>query len=366
MNFLTLCGVKRTFGSFDFDIDLEIGRRDYFVLLGPCGSGKTKLLETVAGIHFPEQGQILMDGREVTRIPPECRDTGFVYQNKILFPHLSVAENIAYGLRCRGVAAPERERAIRDIAVTLGISDLLDRRDARFLSGGEMQKVAIARAMVINPKLLLLDEPLSSLDPGTREEFFDFLSGIPETFGVTVLHVTHNIEEALAVGRNIGVIRDGRIRQSGGVTEVLRRPASRFVADFLMVENVLPASFFGRPGRGYLCVRPEDVEIAALPEKAGSSREREAGDGAAPVDAETFVEASSSGVSSTLDKRIQKRGRLVLMSDRCSYVKAHFDVQGTEIVISLGHMEAARNGLALGRTFTLSFPMDRVHGIGED
>lgn len=339
MNYLIIRGIRRTFGSFRLDIDLEICRGDYFVLLGPCGSGKTKLLEIIAGIYTPDEGRVLMDGRDVTRVTPDCRDTGFVYQNRILFPHLSVTENIAYGLRCRGVPAAQRERAIADIAGRLGISGLLDRRDSRFLSGGEMQKVAIARAMVINPKLLLLDEPLSSLDPGTREEFFVFLSSIPETFGVTVLHVTHNIEEALAVGKSIGVIRDGRIRQAGGVTEVLRRPATRFVADFLMVENILPASFFGFPGTGFFCVRPEDVEIA-VPCAPGF----EGGGGT---------------------RRVFRNGRLSLMSDRGSFVKAHFDVGGIEIVISLGHMEALRRGLSVGVNFTLSFAMDRVHEIGE-
>jgi len=238
------------------DINLDITDGEYFIVLGPTGAGKTVLLETIAGLHQPRKGRILLAGEDVTHAPPERRGTGFVYQDYALFPHLSVAGNIAFGLRLRRMGRGVIEERVTAIGRLLGIEHLLHHMPGT-LSGGEAQRVALARALVVEPRLLLLDEPLSALDPETREALQRELGRIHQELGTTTIHVTHDFEEAVALGDRIAVLkasplralarredrvgdsrREGRIVQVGTPEEIFRRPANEFVARFVGVRNI--------------------------------------------------------------------------------------------------------------------------------
>ncbi len=214
-------------------LDLPTG--GYGLVIGPTGSGKTTLLEAIAGHSPAADGRIWLDGREVTREPPERRGIGFVYQHYHLFPHRSVEQNIAYGLPRNGQGAEVR---VRELAELLGIAPLLERR-IQGLSGGEMQRVALARALAPRPRVLLLDEPLSAADPAARQRLRRELRALHDREGITTLQVTHNFEEALQLGDRVAVLADGRIAQDGPPEEVFRYPNSPFVARFIGAGTVL-------------------------------------------------------------------------------------------------------------------------------
>ena len=258
------------------DINLDVAPGEYFVILGPTGAGKTLLLETMAGLHRPLKGRILLAGEDITHAPPERRGIGFVYQDYALFPHLSVAGNIAFGLKVRMIGRGDIEERVVAISRLLGIEHLLHRRPGT-LSGGEAQRVALARALVVQPRLLLLDEPLSALDPETREALQRELGRIHREVGTTTVHVTHDFEEAVALGDRIAVLREdrvgdvkreGRIEQVGTPEEIFRRPANEFVARFVGVRNVFRGEARSAED-GYKLVTVNGVEIAAVTELDG-------------------------------------------------------------------------------------------------
>jgi len=228
----------KSLGGFELaDVCLEVEVGEYFVVLGPSGAGKTVLLQLIAGILKPDRGRVLIDGVDVTRSPPESRCIGYVPQNYALFPHLTVYSNIAFGLKLRKVPRKEVDERVRGVAEKLGIAHLLHRKP-RTLSGGEAQRVALARALAIEPKVLLLDEPLSAVDPVLRWELRDYLRKIHREFEATVVHVTHDFTEALALADRIAVLNKGRVEQVGDPREVFYRPKSEFVAWFTRAENV--------------------------------------------------------------------------------------------------------------------------------
>lgn len=262
------------------NINLEIWEKEYFVLLGPTGAGKTLLLELIAGFHIPKEGDILINGINVKFLPSEKRNIGFVYQNYMLFPHKNVFENISYGLKLRKFDKFEIEKKVKEIAEILKIEHLLG-RDVRKLSGGEQQRVALARALIIKPRLLLLDEPLSSLDPITQKEIRKELKRIHREMEITTIHVTHNQQEALFLADRIGVINKGRILQVGTPEEIFRKPTSEFMANFVGVENLLKGNAKIKndltiinvdginlvstnkiEGNVHLTIRPEDIIIS--------------------------------------------------------------------------------------------------------
>jgi molybdopterin-binding protein len=285
---IRLVGVSARAGEFTLaGISLEVPAGGYGLLIGPTGSGKTTLLETVAGHVAPLQGEVWLHGEEVTARPPEGRGVGFVYQDHLLFPHLSVAENIGYGLRHQPSAIGQR---VEELAGTLGIASLLG-RSVRRLSGGERQRVALARALAPRPSVLLLDEPFASLDPATRAALRRSLLELQRREQVTILQVSHDFDEALRLGDIVAVMSEGRILQQGAPEEVFRRPNSAFVAQFTGAGNVLAGSVTAtgpvesdgrfmarftagafaldvvadRVGECHAVIRPEDVLVSRDP-----------------------------------------------------------------------------------------------------
>jgi molybdate transport system ATP-binding protein/molybdate/tungstate transport system ATP-binding protein len=225
-------------GEFELDgIDLKVDEGQYFILLGTTGVGKTILLETLAGIHRVARGRIYIDSQEVTHTPPEKRRISYVPQDYALFPNMNVRENIAFGLKIKKLAKSQIEEEVASYARRLGIAYLLDRAPQQ-LSGGEKQRVALARALIIRPRVLLMDEPLAALDRANRSDFWIMLKEIQREFGLTVMHVTHDLEEAFVLGERIGIFIDGRIVQSGMKEEIYKHPNSLEVARFLGIRNI--------------------------------------------------------------------------------------------------------------------------------
>jgi len=223
----------RRFGDFSLtDVHLRLAQGEYGVLLGPSGCGKSLLLETIAGFHRPETGQVIIADRDATGEPPERRDIGFVLQKAALFPHMSVADNIGYGMRVRGTPAPKRKQRVDEMVESLHLSRVVTRPVAT-LSGGEAQRVAIARALAIRPKLVLLDEPLSLVDHNARLELRDELARIHREFGATTLHVTHSRDEAQALSERLSVMLGGCVVQEDATDQVFAKPRCAFVAEFL-------------------------------------------------------------------------------------------------------------------------------------
>jgi len=225
------------FGDFSLtDVSLDVRSREYFVVLGPTGAGKTVLLECIAGLTRPDSGRLWLGDREVTALPPEQRRVGYLPQDYALFPHMTVRENIGFGLMVRRRAA-EIPAKIERFAGLLGIGHLLDRLPFR-LSGGEKQRVALARALAIDPEIMLLDEPLSALDVATREHISDELRHIHDSTGITSLHICHNFDETLRLADRVALLHQGRLVQVGTPDEILRRPNCLFAAEFVRAENV--------------------------------------------------------------------------------------------------------------------------------
>jgi spermidine/putrescine ABC transporter ATP-binding subunit len=224
-------------GALD-DVSLAVRRGELITLLGPSGCGKTTLLNLVAGFLAPDQGEIAIDGRRVTDIPTFRREIGIMFQSYALFPHMTVAGNVSYGLKMRRVAKAEIAQRVAEALALVKLAGLHDRKP-RQLSGGQQQRVALARALVIRPRVLLLDEPFSALDRNLRAEMQVELKEIVRTVGVTTIFVTHDQSEALSLSDRVAVMAHGRIRQLGTPDEIYRRPADRFVASFVGDVNVL-------------------------------------------------------------------------------------------------------------------------------
>jgi ABC-type sugar transport system ATPase subunit len=230
------------YGSFSLQrIDVTIADGECFVLLGPSGAGKTLFLETVLGVKPPDRGRILLDGADISRAQPETRGFSYLPQDLALFPHLSVRRNIAFGLSVRHAPHATIEERVRRVAGLLGIEHLLGRRSIRNLSGGEKQRVALARALVVEPRVLFLDEPFSALDPATRRQLHQEFRDVRARLGLTAVLVTHDQDEAALLADQLAVIIGGRIQQAGPPAEVFDRPVNLAVARFLVVENLFEA-----------------------------------------------------------------------------------------------------------------------------
>ena len=251
------------------DVSLEVREREFFSLLGPSGSGKTTCLRLVAGFDEPTSGTVALHGRNVVGVPPYDRDVNTVFQDYALFPHMTVAENVAYGLRVRKVPRAARDARASEALALVRLADLGARRPSE-LSGGQRQRVALARALVNQPRVLLLDEPLGALDLKLRQEMQVELRALQRQVGITFLYVTHDQEEALSMSDRLAVFKDGRIAQVGTPSEVYENPASDFVAGFVGASNRLVGAL-ARAAAGSdapFLVRPEKIRL--LPASEGA------------------------------------------------------------------------------------------------
>jgi putative spermidine/putrescine transport system ATP-binding protein len=250
---LSLRNLTKRYGDFTAvdDVSLAVEQGQFLTLLGPSGSGKTTILMAVAGFVEPTTGHVLLDGRDITPLPPEKRDFGMVFQGYALFPHMSVAENVAFPLRVRGQSRAERDGKVRAALDLVQLSAFADRLPKQ-LSGGQQQRVALARALVFEPALLLLDEPLSALDKKLRAELQEELKALHRRIGRTFINVTHDQEEALSLSDRIAILNHGKLIQLGGPGELYERPSTRFVADFLGKSNFLEGIARGPDAQGLL------------------------------------------------------------------------------------------------------------------
>jgi spermidine/putrescine transport system ATP-binding protein len=297
---IALEGVSKRFGKAAAvqDVNLTIGGGEFFSLLGPSGCGKTTTLRMIAGFEVPDEGRILLQGADVTSVLPNRRPVNMVFQQYALFPHMSIYDNVAFGLKVKGVARSQHRGLVEDLLRMVQLEGL-ERRRPRQLSGGQQQRVALARALVNRPAALLLDEPLGALDVKLRRQMQQLLKNLQRDLGTTFVHVTHDQEEALAMSDRIAVMNGGRVEQVGGPREIYERPRTAFVADFIGSLNALelavdelvgdyalarlgagervvipaePGIAAGRPVR--VAVRPERIRIATVEEAApdGGSR----------------------------------------------------------------------------------------------
>ncbi|TSH93465.1 ABC transporter ATP-binding protein [Verticiella sediminum] len=286
---MQLVGVSKRYGTVQAVIDavLDVQDGEFISLLGPSGSGKTSTLMMIAGFEEPTEGSILLGGRHVEHVPPNQRDIGMVFQNYALFPHLTIAENVAFPLKVRRRPAASIDAEVRRVLALVGLADKAGRLPKQ-LSGGQQQRVALARALVYEPKLLLLDEPLSALDKNLREQMQIELRRIHRQVGITTLYVTHDQSEAMTLSDRIVVFNRGRIEQVGTPLDVYARPASRFAATFIGDSNIFDGRVGAAPdelladgglqirashqlladkaGGACVLVRPEDMHIGQPPE----------------------------------------------------------------------------------------------------
>jgi spermidine/putrescine transport system ATP-binding protein len=257
-------GLTKRYGAFEAvrGIDLDIPPGEFFCLLGPSGCGKTTTLRMIAGFERPSAGRVLLDGRDVSETPPNRRNVNTVFQSYALFSHLTVAENVAFGLRFTKASRGETRTRVGQALSLVQMEEFRDRRPHQ-LSGGQQQRVALARALILNPSVLLLDEPLGALDAKLRKTLQIELKALQEQVGVTFVYVTHDQEEALTMADRLAVMSEGRIEQVGTPRKVYEEPASAYVADFLGVSNLLDARAIGTDSDGRCRVRVGDVELFA-------------------------------------------------------------------------------------------------------
>src|SRR5450755_4385459 len=267
-----VAGLRKHFGGVVAlgSVELTIEQGEFFTLLGPSGSGKTTLLRLIAGFERPDAGRIELGERDVTRIPPYARNVNTVFQDYALFPHMTVAQNIEYGLRVARRPGPERRRRAARALDQVRLSGLGERKPAQ-LSGGQRQRVALARAIVNEPQVLLLDEPLGALDLKLRQEMQLELQRVQREVGITFVYVTHDQEEALSMSDRIAVLNEGHIEQVGPPMEVYERPRTEFVAGFIGISNLIE-----RSGR-QITVRPEKIRLLAGDEQAADGAVVETG-----------------------------------------------------------------------------------------
>lgn len=333
-------------------IDLNIRDGEYFVILGPTGAGKTLLLELIAGFYQPDGGEILIGGENVSRLPPEKRNIGFVYQDYVLFPHMNAAKNIEFGMRMRGFKARSK-KAVKDIAGYLNIGHLLHRHP-QTLSGGEQQRVALARALVIEPDVLLLDEPLSALDPATQDATRRILKSIHSDSPLTVIHVTHDQTEARILADRIAVMMDGRIVQVGTPDEVFDKPVSDEVAHFVGVENVLKGEVI-ESNNGVAVVDVSGTMLEAVSECL-------VGDTVYACLRPENITLSKTGVKSSARNSFE--GRLLEAERMGALVRVKVDMDdGFLLNAFVTNQSADELGLTCGETVVVSFKASAVHVV---
>ncbi len=275
---VSIRGVRKLFGSGENavhavdGVDLDIADGEFFCLLGPSGSGKTTLLRMIAGFELPTDGTILLQGADVTRLPPFDRDVNTVFQDYALFPHMSVADNVGYGLKVKKAPKAERVRRVGEALETVQLGAYGSRKPSQ-LSGGQRQRIALARALINRPKVLLLDEPLGALDLKLRQQMQVELKAIQTQVGITFIFVTHDQEEALTMSDRIAVFNRGRVEQVGTPADVYERPSTSFVAGFVGTSNLLEGSVASSllGVEGTFTIRPEKIRVLGTTETTEGS-----------------------------------------------------------------------------------------------
>jgi len=260
---IVITGASRAFGTIRAvdNVDLEVGEGEFFTLLGPSGCGKTTLLRMIAGFCELDAGEIRFGERRIDRLPAHLRDIGMVFQNYAVFPNLTVAGNVAYGLKARKVPAAELGQRVEEALRLVQLAGFGERWPHQ-LSGGQLQRVAIARALVIRPQVLLFDEPLSNLDARLRISMRGEIRELQKTLGITALYVTHDQEEAMSVSDRIALMNAGKLEQVGRPADIYRQPASRFAAEFMGTTNLLKAQALGLAAPVWVSLRPEALRFA--------------------------------------------------------------------------------------------------------
>ncbi|MGA2789499.1 MAG: ABC transporter ATP-binding protein [Candidatus Bathyarchaeia archaeon] len=330
--------LSHSWGHFALtNINLSVAQGSYFVLLGPTGSGKTLLLEAIVGAYRPREGNIIVDGEDVSSLPPEKRKISYAPQNYLLFDNMTVRGNVEFGLHAKGIAEEDRKNRTKHLLDLLGISHLAN-RFPRNLSGGERQRVSLARALVVEPRAVLLDEPLSAVDAATKSSILDYLRRVHKETGVTVIHVTHDQIEAATVADRIGVIKDGKMVQVGAPTDVIESPstevASMFRSENLFAGNVtrkeaslalveigdgkIIEAVTDRTGPVMLHIRPEEVVVSKHAVDS-SARNRLSG---------TVAEVTDLGP--TVRLRISGEKRIMAIITRRSFFEMQLNI-GSEV-----------------------------------
>jgi len=332
------------------NVELKIAKGEYFVVLGPTGAGKTLLLELIAGFHRPDSGRIWIDNMDVTFLPPEKRGVGFVPQEYTLFPHMTVFENVEFGLKVCKVPKAERERRVEQTLEFMGLSHSRDRLPMT-LSGGEQQKTALARALVIKPKILLLDEPLSALDTNTRKKMQNELKKIHEELKVTTIHVTHDQIEAFILANRLAVMKDGIIIQTGSPEQVFRRPKDDFVARFVGFENLFDGKIVEKK-EGIAKIDIGGVFVEAITRKNGNCTV-----GIRPDD----IIISKNPLKSSM--RNVLRGKISDFIDMGSLVSLIVEVNGLSFVTLITKRSFIEMRLDRGKEVYISFKASSVHII---
>lgn len=344
---IKLENVSISLGDFHLkNISLEINSGEYFVILGPSGAGKTILLEAIAGIHNLDEGKIYFDDIDVSNILVEDRGVGFVYQDYMLFPHKTVFQNISFGLEMAHKPKDEIESSVDEMAELLSIGHLLERYP-KTLSGGEKQRVALARALIIYPKVLILDEPLSALDKKTREDLMIELKKIHNEFDITILHVTHNFDEALTLAERVTIMSKGEISQVGTSSEVFRKPRDKFVADFVGVENIISGS--SRLNEDVAIVDTGNIEVV--------SSENKEGDVHFTVRPEDIIIANEEISSSARNKF---EGKIVEIIEQGALIKLNVDI-GEIIAVYVTRQSFFDLELNIGSNIWVFFKASAVH-----
>ena len=314
-----LVGLRKTFGEVVAvdGIDLDVRDGEFFAMLGPSGSGKTTVLRMIAGFEQPTAGSIVLGGVDVTEHAPFARDVNTVFQDYALFPHMTVEQNVAYGLMVRGVGRAQRQARAREILATVRLAGYEKRKPSQ-LSGGQRQRVALARALINHPKVLLLDEPLWALDLKLREQMQVELKAIQREVGITFLFVTHDQEEALTMSDRVAVFNGGRIEQVGTPAEVYEHPVSAFVAGFVGTSNLLEGAAARRVvgEDGIFSVRPEKIRLVGP--STGPDHDEVAADGR--IEEVVYV-----GAATRFVVRLDAGGELVALQQNSETSSADLD-----------------------------------------